>query len=192
MDAYIINGHHLEYFDDEHRYVVDGVTVPSITQLLKTKFGGRYTGVSRRVLDAAAEKGEEVHKAVEMYCKHGIEADLEELHNYKFLAKKYNFEAVDNEVPVILERDGKPIAAGRLDLVLMMDGKIGGADIKRVSSLDKEYVGYQLNLYRIAYRQSYGVEWEFIRAIHLRESVRKFVDLPINEDLMWEFLKEAV
>jgi hypothetical protein len=95
-------------------------------------------------------------------------------------------------VPVILERDGKPIAAGRLDLVLMMDGKIGGADIKRVSSLDKEYVGYQLNLYRIAYRQSYGVEWEFIRAIHLRESVRKFVDLPINEDLMWEFLKEAV
>ena len=35
-----IAGHTLEYIDDSHTYLVDGVIVPSITQILKLKFGG--------------------------------------------------------------------------------------------------------------------------------------------------------
>ena len=91
---------------------------------------------------------------------------------------------------MILEDDGEVIAAGRLDLVLEMDGKVGGADIKRTAVLDKEYLAYQLNLYRIAYRQSYGIEWEFLRGVHLRENKRKFVTIPIKEEQIWEFIKE--
>ena len=102
----------------------------------------------------------------------------------------HDMEVIENEVPVILFDDGEPIAAGRLDLVLKMGDQIGGADIKRTSTLDKEYLGYQLNLYRIAYKQSYGVEWEFLKGVHLRESVRKFVDIPINEKPTWDFIKE--
>ena len=86
---------------------------------------------------------------------------------------------------MILHLSDIPIAAGRLDLVLEMNGQIGGADIKRTASLDKDYLFYQLNLYRIAYRQSYGVEWEFLKGLHLRENVRKFVDIPINENSAW-------
>ena len=71
-----------------------------------------------------------------------------------------------------------------------MDGQIGGADIKRTSSLDKEYVAYQLNLYRIAYRQCYGDEWKFLRAIHLRDNVRRFVELPINEKAALELVAD--
>ena len=112
-----------------------------------------------------------------------------------------SFEVVENETPVILYKDNGPIAAGRLDLVIRMRMKsdngntgwdaIGGADIKRTSALDKDYLAYQLNLYRIAYRQSYGVEWEFIRGIHLRgEDTRKFVSLPINEEMAWQLVNE--
>ena len=93
-------------------------------------------------------------------------------------------------MPVILHLDDKPIAAGRLDLVLEMGGQIGGADIKRTSKLDKQYLAYQLNLYRIAYRQCYGVEWQFLRGIHLRESVRKFVSIPIDEESAWRLVHE--
>ena len=185
-----IRGREVEYIDDGHIYLVDGIVVPSITQILKHRFGKKYDFVNSDVLKKAADKGTAVHEAIEMWCREGIPSDLPEVRNFEFLKKKYGFEVVENEVPVILERDGEPIAAGRLDLVLKMDGHIGGADIKRTSSLDKEYVAYQLNLYRIAYRQCYGVEWEFLRAVHLREDVRKFVVLPINEKMAWKLVDE--
>lgn len=186
-----IKGRELEFVEDGHIYLVDGVIVPSITQILKYRFGNKYSFVSPEVLQRAADKGTEVHEAIEKWCKTGEESELPEVRNFKFLKKAYGFEVVDNEVPVILEnKDGEVLAAGRLDLVLEMDGMIGGADIKRTSTLDKEYLGYQLNLYRIAYFQSYGVQWEFLRGVHLREDVRKFVNIPINEQRMWEFLDE--
>lgn len=189
----MIKGRDLEYIDDGHIYLVDGIIVPSITQMLKTRFGGKYDGVNREVLRQASTKGTQVHEAIEKYCKYGEESDLQELHDFKFLQKRYGFEVKDNEVPVILEdKSGQVIAAGRLDIVLEMDGKIGGADIKRTSVLDKDYVGLQLNLYRLAYLQSYGVKWEFLRAIHLRDGKRKFVDLPINEEYTWQFIEEFI
>ena len=65
-----IQGHMLEYFDDEHMYLVDGVIVPSITQVLKHRFGGKYKGVSKPVLQKASEKGTMVHEAIENYCRY--------------------------------------------------------------------------------------------------------------------------
>lgn len=185
-----IAGHTLEYYDDEHVYICDGIIVPSITQILKLKFGGKYDHVNRQTLQRSAEKGTEVHSAIERYCKTGEDNGLKEVHNFKFLQKQYQFKVLDNEVPVILFKDDEPIAAGRLDLVLEMDGKIGGGDIKRTSTLDKNYLAYQLNLYRIAYLQCYGVAWEFLKGVHLRENVRKFVNIPINEQLAWELVEE--
>lgn len=186
-----INGRELEYFDDTHTYLVDGIIVPSITQMLKYRFGNMYNFVDSEVLKAAAEKGTAVHEAIERWCKTGEESELTELRNFKFLQKQYGFEVLDNEVTVILEnREGEVIAAGRLDLVISLNGKVGGADIKRTSTLAKEYLAYQLNLYRIAYRQCYGVEWEFLKGIHLRDDVRKFVDIPIREDQIWNFIDE--
>lgn len=185
-----INGHFLEYFDADHVYVVDGLVVPSITQILQTEFRHKYDGVDRTVLKRAAEQGTQVHEAIESFCNTGEEKDFPEVRNFKFLRKIYNFEVLETEVPVILSFDDKPVSAGRLDMVLKMDGKIGGADIKRTSALDKEYLAYQLNMYRIAYRQCYGIEWEFLRGIHLRENVRKFVPIPINEDMTWKLIHE--
>lgn len=185
-----INGYTLEFIEDSHTYLVDGVIVPSITQILKVKFGNKYNGVSQSVLNRAAEKGTEVHEAIELYCQTGMETDIPEVRNFKFLQKQYGFKVLENETPIILFLNDDPIAAGRLDMVLKMNEQIGGADIKRTSVLDKDYLAYQLNLYRIAYRQCYGVEWEFIRGLHLREDVRKFVQLPINEDMAWKLVHD--
>lgn len=196
MNSWEIAGHILEYFDDTHEYLVDGVIVPSITQILKIKFGNKYDGVPRKMLNRAAEKGTEVHEAIERYCKTGESSDLKEVRNFKFLQKQYKFEVLDNEVPIILFLDDEPVAAGRLDLVLKLDNKIGGGDIKRTATLDKEYLAYQLNLYRIGYRQCYGVEWEFLKGIHLRDDTRKFLNIPINEELAMQlvndYLKEEI
>ena len=192
MNSWEIAGHVLEYFDDTHEYLVDGVIVPSITQILKIKFGNKYDGVSQKVLNRAAEKGTEVHEAIERYCKTGENSDLKEVRNFKFLQKQYKFEVLDNEVPIILFLNDEPVAAGRLDLVLKLDNKIGGGDIKRTATLDKEYLAYQLNLYRIGYRQCYGVEWEFLKGIHLRDDTRKFLNIPINEKMALELVENFI
>ena len=185
-----INGHVLEYLDDGHIYLVDGVIVPSITRVMNVRFGKKYESVDRDVLKRASDAGIAVHEAIERYCKDGEVTDLKELRNFQFLQKQYGFEIIENEVPVIIWKDEKPVCAGRLDMVIKMDGELGGADIKRTAVLDKEYLAYQLNLYRIGYLQSYGEEWKFLRGIHLRNDVRKFVTIPVNEQIAWEILNE--
>lgn len=183
-----IKGHVLEYFDVDHLYLVDGVIVPSITQALSSRFSGKYKHVDKEILRQASKAGTEAHRAIERYCRNGEMVDLPEVRNFKFLQKQYGFEVLENETPVILFFGDLPVMAGRLDLVIKMNDQIGGADIKRTATLDKEYLGYQLNLYRIAYKQSYGKDWKFLRGIHLRGDVRKFVQIPINEDLAWRFV----
>lgn len=190
MESWEIAGGLLEYIDETHTYIFDGVILPSITQILKSKFGNKYNSVDEKVLKKAAEKGTAIHQAIEDYEKKGIDDDsCIELRNYKFLKKQFDFKCLDNEIPIVLFYNDKPLAAGRVDLILEDKGKVGIADIKRTSVFDKEYVAYQTNLYRIGYQQSYGIEISFLRGIHLREKVRKYIELPIKEDMMLEFIE---
>ena len=190
METWEINGDTLEYDDEYHQYLVNGICVPSVTQLLQHKFGKKYDGVSSKVLNKAAKKGTEIHKAIEDLCKLGEIKDYKEVRNFLFLQKHYGFEVLENEVPVILYKNDLPIAAGRLDMVMRYKGRLTLADIKRTSVLDKEYLGYQLNLYRIAYQQCYKKEILWLRGIHLREDKRKFAPIPVNEEMAWELVDE--
>lgn len=193
-ETFNINGHFVEYMEDTHTYLVDGIEVTSITQILKIKFGNKYNGVPKEVLNRAAELGTKMHQAIQDYEEQGLESDMKELHNYKFLKKHYKWECVANEIPVILFKDDIPVACGRIDEVAKIDEEQGLIDFKRTSVLDKEYLFYQLNLYRIAYQQTYGAEIKFLRGLHLREDVRKCVSIPINEvealKLLDEYIKE--
>lgn len=190
MNSWEICGHILEYIDSIHTYLVDGVIVPSITQIMKLKFGNKYDGVDKDVLTKAAQKGTEVHEAIEDYCKTGEVKDLKEVRNFIFLQKHYDFVVLGNEIPIILFKDGNPIAAGRLDLVLDVNGNIGLGDIKRTSTLDKEYLTYQLNLYRLGYQQCYCKEVKYLSGIHLREDTRKYINIAINEKKAMELIEE--
>ncbi len=191
-----VNGDCLEYIDDIHIYLVNGLIVPSITQIMKVRFGNKYTGIARETLEKAADYGTGVHRAIEMYVREGWTACetmgfTDEVRNFEWLKKTFQFETVDTEVPVILYDYGTPIAAGRLDLILKTQGVKSIADIKTTATLDKEYLAIQLNLYRRAYQQSYGETIGALDAIHLRrKEVRKFVPIPINEEITDEVIIE--
>lgn len=182
VESWEINGFTLEYIDDTHTYLVDGIIVPSITQLIKMKFNNKYDAVPKEVLKKAADKGTAMHLAIELYEKENKESDLVELKNYKFLKKHLKWNVIQSEIPIILFYNDKPIAAGRLDQVIEMNGKKGINDLKRTASFDKEYVALQTNLYRIGYKQSYGTEIDFVSGLHLRDNTRKFYKLPVNEE----------
>ena len=191
IESWNIAGGLLEYIDESHTYIFNGVILPSITQILKVKFGNKYLGVSNSTLERAANLGTEVHKAIEDYETKGIEnIELKELRNYVFLKVRNNFKCLKNEVPIVLFLDDKPVAAGRVDLILEQNGQVGIADIKRTSTFDKEYVAYQTNLYRIGYQQPYGEDITFLRGLHLRDNTRKYIELPINEEMSLDLVKK--
>ena len=190
METFEIKGGVLEYIDETHTYIYDGVVLPSITQILKVKFGNKYNGIPKEIMKIASVLGTAVHKAVENFEQDGIECDLPELRNYKFLKKTYKFDCIGNEVPIVLFRNDEAVACGRLDLVLQEGEKIGLGDIKRTATLDKNYLAYQLNLYRIAYQQCYGQNIDFLKGLHLRDDTRKYVSIPINENLVSEILDQ--
>ena len=189
-ETWNVAGKTLEFIDETHTYIYDGVIIPSITQILRTRFSKKYNGISKEILSKASERGTEVHKAIEDYETKGIESVHKELRNYKFLKSRFKFECIQNEIPIVLFKDGKPIAGGRIDLVLKEGEKVGIADIKRTSTFDKEYVTYQTNLYRIGYQQSYGIPISFLRGVHLRNDVRKYIELPINEEMAMELVNK--
>ena len=190
FESWEIAGRTLEFIEETHTYIYDGVILPSITQILKTKFGKKYNGISKEILNKASQRGTEVHKAIEDYETKGSETEHKELRNYKFLKKQFKFECLQNEIPVVLFKDDKPIAAGRIDLVLKEGNNVGIGDIKRTSTFDKEYVAYQTNLYRLGYQQSYGTKISFLRGVHLRNDVRKYIELPINENMAMELINK--
>lgn len=190
FETWKIKDHEIEFFDDTHTYICDGIIQPSITQILKVKFSNKYQGISKATLDHASTLGTQMHLAIQEFEEHGIDCELKELRNYKFLKRQYKWECIENETPVILFQDDEPIACGRIDMVGLIDDKMGIFDFKRTSTLDKEYLAYQLNLYRLAYQQCYESEIEFLRGIHLREDVRKFVQIPINEQMAWNLVDE--
>lgn len=191
IETWEIAGGILEYIDETHTYIFNGIILPSITQILKIKFGNKYKDVSEKVLKKASEKGTEVHQAIEDYEVRNINVEnCKELHNYKFLKKQFKFDCIGNEIPIVLFNEGEAVSAGRIDLILKEGENIGIGDIKRTSVFDKEYVTYQTNLYRIGYQQTYGIEIKFLKGLHLRDKVRKYIDLPINEELTIKLLKE--
>jgi len=185
-----IKGHEVEFIEDGHIYLVDGIIVPSVTEILAKKFNKKYDGVSGDVLRARAEEGTRVHEAIENLCKTGEMADLPEVRNFLFLKKAFGFDVVDNEVPVILIHHGDPIACGRLDLVIRSKDGLGLADIKRTSVLDRDYLFYQLNIYRIAYEDCYDTKIDFLAGLHLKDNKRRYAPIPVNPPLVWEMLKE--
>ncbi len=191
METWNLEKYVIEYWEDTHEYLVNGVFLPSITTILKKKFGNKYNNVSPDVLRKASEKGTNMHQTIQDYEEEGID-DLGsvELQNYKFLKKHYGWRVIYSEIPVVLSINDEPIAVGRLDQIIEIDGEAGVNDLKRTAVFDKEYVAYQTNLYKIAYEQTYGGKLSFVSGTHLRDDKRKFYKLPVDEEKALELVKE--
>ena len=189
MELFKLKCGDLEYYDDEHLYLFDGVILPSVTQIIDGKFND-YADVPKDVLNRAAERGTKVHKQIENFCKSGVDDGSTAIRNFKFLQSQYGFEVLDNELPVVIFENDIPVACGRLDMTIEMDGRVGIADIKTCSALNKPKIAYQLNMYRLGLMQSYGVQAEFLKIIHIRDNVRKFIDMPINEEETYKLIEE--
>lgn len=202
-ETWDIKGYTLEYNDEHHLYICDGLEVPSVTQLLHRRFPKKYAGIPRALLDKAAKRGTMLHSAIEVEERllRGESADVdvlsaalatmyEEIQNYRFLKKAYQFSVSQNEVPVLVPFNGDIVAAGRLDIFGSYRDRGMLADIKRTSVLDREYLSYQLTLYKMGWEYCYGSQIDYLFCIWLREDKRQFKAIPECRNLALELLEE--
>lgn len=190
METYL-NGD-LIFDDEKHIYWYKGEKCISVTQILKTFFGGLYERVSEKRLKEASEKGKFLHSSVEIYEKLGVETkELEEFRNYLFLKKFYGFKVLANEIPIVFKYKNLLIA-GKIDEVIQIKDRKGICDIKNVATLNKDYVAYQTNIYKIGYEKTYGEILDFTSVLHLKNEKRSFTELPVNEKITYNLLDEYI
>ena len=145
----------VEYIGETHTYLVDGVIVPSVTQLLQFKFPNKYSGIPQKVLDNKAEYGTKIHKLIEIMNDsddiYSVCSAIEECADY------ITASAIKQYIKLYIENDIRPIdqeqivyndkVAGRFDLLAKVNEKYSLCDIKTTATLDKEYLSWQLSIY---------------------------------------------
>ena len=157
------NGTEVVFYPEEHKYVVNGKEIPSVTTLLQEHYGNKYAAVRPEILQAAANYGTKVHAELDRLINERMHdskvptvSELTEVNNYfNFVEPIYGIEPVMTEKVVVLYGpDGSPAAAGRFDLLCKVKGRLTLADFKTTSTINRQSVSAQLNLYLTAAIQS--------------------------------------
>lgn len=158
----------LEFEERKHIYRLDGIQIPSVTQLMKPLDDMVYETIDSKILENAARRGTIVHNAIDNYLEFGIEDIPEELRGYfdAFLAwkKKENPEIVAAERRVY----HKALRyAGTCDLLCMINGKLTLVDYKTSSAIQPMLYPLQLEGYAKAW-ETHGVKVEEKLILHLK------------------------
>ena len=171
----------LLFFDEGHKYTIDGEELPSVSEL--TRFISReiYGDVGQFNLDRAADRGTAVHKATELLDKYGT-AEIDEdiapyLQAYIAFRKEHMCEWQKIEYAT---HHPNNLYAGTLDRVGTVDGNLVVLDIKTSSTIQKPLYTAQLNLYR----KMLPDPIEQLVILHLKkDGTYKLIDIPIEDAL---------
>ena len=161
----------LEFDDRKHQYSVNGVVIPSVSEIIGPITYTQYS-VQQNAVDQAAHRGTTVHALTELYDRGDLEEEstiasdealylmawIKFLHDYQ---PKWEF----IEMPLACRT-----FAGTIDRIGTIDGQLAIVDIKTTSSMDRvhkialacQIAGYwdlcQLNDIDVKYWNSMGVQ----------------------------------
>lgn len=159
----------VRFIDDDgrHEYRLGFEELTGVTGVLKaTIFKDKYAGIDEATLANAARRGTAIHEAVQQYETEGVFTPFEidtdyiaeaqgALQSWIKFRKKQDFHTVDIEYLVTNNID----IASKIDLVLQAsDGRIILGDIKTTSKLDKDYLSWQLSIYKYFFEDMTGME----------------------------------
>lgn len=178
------------HFDESaHTYTVDGVAVPSVTQLC-APLGQDYdepTDLAESVLDFATDRGVTLHAYIAHRLMGGAQEDFEIPDVYEPWAQAAElFLSEHTIVPMLIETPlGAGGFAGTPDLVCEIDGEFAIVDYKFVSQIAKTKVGAQLHGYK-ALCEANGIFPEKLYAVQFLSS-GDYRLYPIGEDGQSDF-----
>lgn len=178
----------IDFLEEPHIYLVDGVITPSVSEILHFIFPNKYKGVDKRILTKKAEYGTMIHESIEMYEANIKVMRIEEafyvttqvkeltyiqeasLRQYLKLKDRYEIEVLEQEMMIQFEKK----YAGRFDMIANVKGYLSLCDIKTTAELDEEYLSWQLSYYELAM----GKTFEKLYAIWLpKKSLGQVVEI---------------
>lgn len=127
-------------YTSESGKLLSGVTALLGRQLFKDK----YDGISKGIMEKAAERGNLIHRQIEMFETFGGDNLAPEVGSYKKMKEKNKFETVATEW---LVSDNENVASS-IDVIFQKGKKLILCDIKTTSKLDMEYLSWQLSIYK--------------------------------------------
>lgn len=173
----------LLFFDQEHKYTLDGEILPSVSELCRFISREIYDSVSQYNLDRAAERGTKVHKACEaldLYGKVEVSDDIAPYVNayLKFRKEhKAEWEMIERSM-----HHPKDKYAGTIDRYGLVDGEAVLIDLKTTYTVHKRLAMAQLNLYRrMLLETAHPVQKQYI--LHLTKDGYKLVEIERRDDI---------
>lgn len=141
----------IEFIEDTHTYLADGIIVPSVSELIRFKFPDAYANVPKKVLKKKASYGSHVHQTIESFVKgeltmeeiqkKKIDPDIKiAVEQFEILRKMWAFQVRDMEQIVTY----KGRYAGTYDIRTIDDYII---DLKTTAELHEEWLRWQISLY---------------------------------------------
>ncbi len=175
----------LLFYDDSHRYTVDGEEVPSVSELTRFITREVYNETPQFAMDTAADRGSRVHKATEALDKFGsveIESDIAPfVQAYASFTKEIAPEWEKIEWSICYDK----LYAGTLDRYGKMNGLNVILDIKTtqtITGLHKVLYRAQLNLYRLAVLKEKPVDGIWVLQLK-KDGTYKLIQLEEDEPL---------
>lgn len=148
----------IEFLEEPHLYLKNGILVNSVTQILQLIFPDKYKGINKKILNKKADFGTKGHLIIENLNVSNLELAKKEvlsiqnkdlqicIREYLRLVEKYQIEPLEHEKIVSY----KYLYCGTLDLIANVNSTRSLCDIKFTAELDKEYLSWQLGMYTLA------------------------------------------
>ena len=172
----------LTFEEGHHIYRLNGVEIPSVSELMKPLKDTCYAGVGAKTLENAANKGTSVHNSIENWIKFGIE-DVPAEHRGSFDGFR---EWWDRYQPEVLASEMKIYHkllqyGGTIDLLCIIDGLVTLVDFKTTYRLIEMSCGVQLEAYSQALA-SHGVTVGKKHILHMKKDGKwDFPEFPAKD-----------
>lgn len=167
----------IEFIEQTHTYLVDGVIVPSVTQIMKQMSEAYYSGINEDVMKEAAARGTRVHKAIYDYEQLNaviVDDAMPYFKNYLVAKQLKNFEPLMQEFALT-----EGTFAGTVDMLAEMGGQQVIIDLKVTSKFNKELAEVQLAGYvELCEKNGIGISATYI--LHIKKDTFKLHKVTPN------------
>ena len=190
MELPVLKESGVVFNEDTHQYFLDGKELQGITStLVHRAFPDTYKDVPEEMLRKAAERGTNVHEAIQFCEENGLESEMPEYRSYKQMKDANGLTYVTHEY-IVTDRVHY---ASAIDLVFVdAEGKIVIADIKTTYTPHYENVALQLSIYkRFFERQNPDLKVDRCVLIWLRDDRSEYKVMPVWADEILDTLIDA-
>lgn len=134
----------LEFIEEGHVYLLDGVEIPSVTQIIAPLYD--FAGISAARMEYASARGKAVHRATELYDMDDLDEAALDPVIFSYLEAWKRFKS-ENKVEITgmeqMLHNEKHSYAGKFDRTAVFDGGKWLLDIKATAALTPA-IGVQL------------------------------------------------